>query len=193
MQPVQLHDILPLEEYLTRRDTIRSEAMRIKEARRVIVGPYLCFLFENRATMIYQIQEMLRVENIRDEAAIRAEIDVYNELIPADNQLKATLQIEITDPLRRESKLRELLGLEKHVHMSIDSAIVPGRFDERQLGTEKLSAVQYLTFHLEENLATTFGTARRVELVVHHPECHYSALLSQSTVMALAQDLAKSP
>ena len=105
MEKISLNDIVGLNRYEQKRDAFRREIIELKKNRRVSVGDKVTLVFENRATVIFQIQEMARVERIRDLDLIRDEIDVYNELIPNPGELKATLFLEIED----QSNLREEL------------------------------------------------------------------------------------
>ena len=188
MKPIERSDIRTVEEYAGVRDEFRAFVMKAKDRRRVAVGPYLSFLFENRDTMIYQVQEMVRAEGIRDEAAILHEIETYNQLVPGEGELKATLLIEFDDPTVRAVKLTELLGLERHVGIAFGAHTVPARFDEEQMDSRRLSSVQYLTFSLGDALAD-FLKSGLVEMVTTHPGCSFRQALSEDQLAALREDL----
>ena len=191
MKKLEPADIIPNSEYLAVREEFRQRVMAIKEDRRVFVGPYLMFLFENRDTMLYQVQEMMRVENIRDEAAIGHEILTYNKLIPGRGQLSATLLIEIDNPTARSFKLTELLGLDQHVHLLIDNDFQVGaQFDGEQIGGDRLSSVQYLMFTMSEEARAAFLESSNVAVLTTHPACSYRHSLEPHILAALQQDLA---
>lgn len=187
MRPVGIEEIKNIAEYELERKTLRPRIMALKERRRVAVGPHLTFLFENHATVLYQIQEMMRIERLVEPQAIRHEVDTYNELIPLPGQLSATLLIEYVTPDERNVKLRELLGLENHVWLAV-ADLPPGqaRFDTRQIATTRISAVQYVKFPL-----TADGRARwrqGVRIVVDHPRYAAEALLTPDQIAELESD-----
>lgn len=186
MKPVERKDICSPEEYAKIRPEFRARVMAIKDRRRVSVGPYLTFLFENRDTVIYQVQEMVRAEKIHDERAVQHEIDTYNQLLPGDDELKATLLIEFDDPVVRAVKLKELLGLERHVSLVFGENTVQALFDEEQMDSRRLSSVQYVCFPLAK-AAPAFATAKLVELVTTHPGCSFRQALSGDQLAALRE------
>lgn len=191
MKKLTVTDIRGRKQYEEIREDFRKRMLSIKEHRRIAVGPYLTFLFENRDTMIYQIQEMARVEGIEGDEAIQHEVNTYNELVPGENELCATLLIEFDDPTVRRVKLAELVGLEKHIALVVDrDYVVSAVFDERQIDPEKLSSVQYIHFPLGKKAADAFMTTDHVEIVTSHPACSYRISLSKEQLAALRQDLA---
>ncbi len=115
MRPIAVSEIKNLVEYELERETWRPQVMALKDRRRIRVGDHLTFLFENRDTVRYQIQEMLRIERIVKPAEVAHEVETYNELIPAAGELSACLLIEYESPEERDIRLRELLGLEDHI------------------------------------------------------------------------------
>jgi hypothetical protein len=156
--------------------------MAAKAVRRVHLGEYLTFLFENAATVRYQIQEMLRVEGGAGEDAVRHELATYNELLGDDGELGCTLLIEIDDPLQRDLVLRKWIDLPRHLYaVRADGTRAYARFDERQIGRGRLSAVQYLKFAV--------GDAAPRALGVDHPARDFEVALSGETRAALADDL----
>ena len=172
MNSVELSEIKSIAEYEQERDAWRPAVMALKERRRIRLGDHLTFLFENRETVRYQVQEMMRVERIVKPHDIAHELATYNELIPAQGELSATLLIEYEAPSERDVKLRELLGLERHLWLEVKGA---GRtqaiFDDRQIATDRISAVQYLKFRLSE--AQQQGFRQGAALVSDHR--HYPA------------------
>ena len=120
MEPVKRDEVMDIAQYERIRPDFRGKVLADKERRRVAVGPAFTFLFENRLTVLYQVQEMLRVERIVDEKAIAHEVRTYNELIPPAGGLGATLLLEYTDPAERAVALQQLVGLERHVRLELD-------------------------------------------------------------------------
>lgn len=147
MKPVDRASILDYVTYEERREQIRAQVLAVKALRRVHVGGALTFLFENPDTIRYQIQEMVRVEKMVKEADILHELATYNELLGREGELGCTLLIEIDDPDERALKLRAWMELPWHVYAKLgDGEKVYAKFDERQIGDERLSSVQYLKF-----------------------------------------------
>ena len=163
MKNVQRSEILDYVTYDEQRDSIRDSALAAKRRRRILVGDHLAFLFENHETIRYQILEMVRVERIVKEAEIQHEIDTYNELIAPPGSLCATLLIGIEDEAERTTKLREWQGLLDHIYArSEDGSKITPSWDPRQVGEDRLSSVQYLSF--------AFGDKAPVALGVDWPE-----------------------
>ena len=148
MKRVTRQEILDFVTYEEQREKFRKKIMKIKKLRRVNVAGVLSFLFENTDTVRYQIQEMIRVEQIVKETDILHEINTYNELLGDFGELGCTLLIEIDDPDEREEKLTQWLDLPKHLYLSLeDESRIRASFDERQIGDARLSSVQYIKFN----------------------------------------------
>lgn len=158
MNLVQRHEILDYVTYNEQREAIRESALEAKRLRRILVGEPFAFLFENHETVRYQILEMVRVEQIVKEADILHEIDTYNELLGRDGSLCATLLIGIEDEAQRAEQLRAWLELLGHIYAKLDdgSRIVPN-WDPRQVGEQRLSSVQYLSFALRGRAPVAIG------------------------------------
>lgn len=193
MKPVTLKEILPFEQYEVLRPRLRPLFIAAKNLRRLALGEHLTLLFENGQTVWYQIEEMLRAERIAGEAAIRHEIDTYNELLPRPGELTATMLIEYADTAQRDAALRELVGLERHVWVCLDNRREPARFDLRQMATDRVSAVQFVRFPLGGLDAGEFlqlAGAGKVALEVDHPKLQARAAIRDALAEALAEDLA---
>ncbi len=189
---LKLEDIQSLEDYRKNRDAFRKQVMQIKDDRRIILGPYLNFLFENRETMLYQIQEMIHAESIVSVDAIQHEINTYNQMIPKNHELKATLLLEFSDADTRRVKLKELVGIESKIHLLIDRKHkVSVQYDPSQVDPEKLSSVQFLTFPLGKEIANIFLQTEDVDIMTSHPACSYRATLSEVQLNALKEDVRK--
>jgi hypothetical protein len=147
MRKVERSEILPLEQYDARRGELRARAIEAKAARRVHLGPALTFLFENRETVRYQVQEMARAERLFRPEELQHELDTYNELLGGPGELGCSLLIELTDPAERDVKLRAWKDLPRHLYArTADGRRAPALFDPRQIGDDRLSSVQYLKF-----------------------------------------------
>jgi len=168
MKPIDVAEIRNIADYELERPALRPRLIALKDRRRVRVGGHLTFLFENRETVRYQVQEMMRIERITELDAIRREVDTYNELIPGPGELSASLLIEYESPEERDVRLRELVGLEEHVWIAVaDTAPARARFDTRQISTARVSAVQYLKFPLSPEQRARWSSGARI--VVDHP------------------------
>lgn len=183
MKPVAREEILDFVTYGERREAIRAAAMKAKDLRRVHVGEYLTFLFENPETVRYQVLEMVRAEQLVREADIRHELQTYNALLGEEGDLGCTLLIEIDDEAERARLLRAWRGLPGHVHLLLaDGRAVPARWDEAQMDEERLSSVQFLRFPV--------GVGEPVGIRVTFPGLAAEVSFSRETAQALKEDLA---
>jgi hypothetical protein len=192
MTPIAPDEILNLYEYEKVREARRQAVIALKAERRVPVGRYLSFVFENRETVWYQIQEMIRAERIVDEAKIAEEVAVYNALLPRPGELAATMFIEIEDAGCIKPVLDDLLGIDTrdYVRLEIGPHVVVGAFEsghsDEELG--KLSAVHFVRFAVPPAARRTFADTD-VALVVDHPNERARASLTAATRRRLAEDL----
>jgi len=193
MKLLELSEILNLVEYEKIRVARRREIVAVKQARRVSVGRYLTFVFENRATVWFQIQEMVRAERIVDEAKIAEEVEVYNGLLPRPGELAATLMIEIDQASEIKAVLDRLLGIDTrdYVKLTVGSHVIVGQFESGHSDEErgKLSAVHFVRFALPPQARAQFATSE-VTLVVEHPNERARMVLSEETKRSLLDDLA---
>ena len=193
MKLLEPTEILNLVEYEKIREARRREIIELKRPRRVQVGRYLTFVFENRDTVWFQIQEMVRAERLVDEAKIAEEVDVYNGLLPRAGELSATMLIEIDDSPQIKPVLDKLLGIDTrdYVRMTIGPHVVVGDFETGHSDEErgKLSAVHFVRFALPPDARRNFSTAE-VALVVEHPNERARTVLSDATKQSLLTDLA---
>src|SRR5262245_49641786 len=190
---IELKDVLNFFEYEKVREERRRRVIALKRARRVAVGPYLSFVFENRDTLLFQIQEMCRVERITDEARIQDEIDVYGALLPRPGELSATMMIEIADKEQIQPVLDRFMGIDtgRCVWMQVGREFaVPGDFEAGHSDEErgKLAAVHFVRFALPDAAVRTFADSP-VSLAVDHPAARSRIELSPETKAALAEDL----
>lgn len=158
MKPVERSEIVDYQTYADLREEIQRQVMREKADRRVHVGRYLTFLFETHATIRYQIQEMMRAEQIVRDKDILHEIETYNELLGGAGELGCTLLIEIDDEEERADKLGRWLDLPGHLYARLqDGTKIRPEYDRRQVGETRLSAVQYLKFPVGKRAPVAIG------------------------------------
>jgi hypothetical protein len=184
-------DVIPLDEYLRVRDEMRPRIRAERARRRVAVGDRVSLHFENRDTVLFQVEEMVRVENIRDEAKLAEEVRVYNDLIAGDDELRATFFVEITDRQRIREDLDSLIGLESQgLYLVVDGERIPAEFEPGHAREDRISAVHFVRFVLtpEQRRAIASGPAP-VEVLIEHPGYTARAVLSSDTRAALAEDL----
>lgn len=192
MRRVEPSEILDLTAYEKIRDEVVARTIEIKRPRRVRVGELLCFVFENRETVIFQIQEMIRAERTVRDAAIAEEVGIYNDLVPGANELSATLMIEIPERSRIRSELDRLVGIDEHVFLDIGGETVQAAFDEKQFEEERISAVQYVKFPLGPELAERFrDPSTPAVLRVDHPNYSEKVAIEGEARASLAADLAE--
>ena len=192
MKRVEVAEVLNLHEYEKVRQARRAAIIALKAKRRVQVGRYLSFVFENRDTVWFQIQEMIRAERIVDDARVADELTVYNGLLPEPGELAATMFIEIGDPAAVKPVLDGLLGIDTrdYVRMEVGAHVIVGRFEtghsDEDLG--KLSAVHFVRFALPTEVRREFARSE-VTLVVDHPNERARTVLSPEVKAILAEDL----
>jgi hypothetical protein len=145
-------DLLPLEQYARERPAIRARMIAHRAARRLSVGPNCTWSFEDRETVRYQVQEMLRTERIFEPEGIAEELAAYNPLIPDGSNFKATLLIEYPDPAERSRRLSELRGIERHCWLRVAGHGTVYAIADEDLEREneaKTAAVHFLRFELD--------------------------------------------
>ena len=187
-----LDDIADIRAYERERVEFRNHVIALKQRRRVPVGPHITFVFENRDTIRFQIQEMARVEKLYSDEQIATELRVYNPLIPEAGHLAATMFIELTSELALREWLPRLVGVERSVWLRIGDERVRFTLDaehEEQLTREDItSAVHYVHLALDASQIERFGSMP-VALVIDHPEYSHATPLGPDTVTELLRDL----
>jgi hypothetical protein len=193
MKLLEPSEILNLVDYEKVRNARRRRIVELKRVRRVPVGRHLTLVFENRETVWFQIQEMVRAERIVDDAKIGEEIEVYNALLPQPGELAATLMIEIEEAAQIKPVLDKLLGIDTrdYVKMTVGSDVIVGDFETGHSDEErgKLSAVHFVRFAVPPGARARFATSE-VALVVDHPNARARTVLSDETKRSLLEDLA---
>jgi Protein of unknown function (DUF3501) len=191
MQKLTPADVIPVDDYLRVREQMRARVRAERARRRVSVGDRVSLHFENRDTVLFQVEEMLRVENIRDAAKIAEEVRVYNDLIAGDGELRATFFVEITDRARIKADLDSLVGLETAgLSLLVGGERIPAEFEPGHAREDRISAVHYVRFVVtaEQRRAIAAGDVP-VALEIDHPNYRARAELSRDTLAALAEDL----
>ncbi len=192
MKTLSHDDLLTLEAYSRERDAMRQRVMNHKRLRTVRLGPHLTLLFEDRLTIQYQIQEMLRVERIFEAAGIQEELDSYNPLIPDGSNLKATMLIEYADPAERARKLVELHGIENHIELIIGNlppVVAVADEDLERSTPDKTSAVHFLRFELGPEHVGAVKNGAAIAFSVEHPAYSHRVDVAEPIRDALATDL----
>jgi hypothetical protein len=182
MRKVKRSDVLDYKTYNDQRDAFRQRILEEKAKRRIHLGDNLTFLFESTDTILYQVQEMMRLEQTVRESEIQHEIDTYNQLLGDDGELGCTLLIEIDDEVDRARKLQQWLALPKHLYLKTeDGSRVRATWDPAQVGEGRLSSVQYLKFRA--------GSATPLAIGSDHPDLRLEAPLSDGQRETLRADL----
>jgi len=191
MNPIARAEVKLPADYERIRPRFRARVLREKERRRVQVGDLLSLHFENRDTVLFQIQEMLRIEHITQEDKVQHEIDVYNDLVPGQGELSATLFIEVTRTDRIKPVLDRFMGIDKgrRVFLRFDGTGVAGKFEAGHTSPTKVSAVHYVRFRFTPEQAQAFRRARQVAVVVRHPGYEREAPVPPQVHAALVEDL----
>ena len=191
MRKLTNHDIKDLREYEREREAFLAEIIAIKKRRRISLGDIMSIVFENAATMRFQIQEMARAEKMLRDEQIAHEVETYNQLLPETGELSGTLFIEIDDEEALHYWLPRLVGIERYVHFVVVDEKVAAREEniERLTREDTTSAVHYLKFAFtpEQQRAFVDGPVR---IVVDHPEYDADVTLTDEQRDELVGDFA---
>ena len=189
IRPIERADIKGPALYGPIRDDFRRRIMDLKQARRVVVGDRVSLVFENRHTLTFQIEEMLRAEHIVTDDGIAAELEIYNALMPTPDSLSATLFIELPREADAYVELRKLVGLDEHVALRLDGRTIRAAFEPGRSTDDKISAVQYIRFPLDaEARAALAKPGTPLALEIDHPQYRHTVELGDATRASLAQD-----
>ena len=196
MRKLTHHDIKDLREYERERDAFRAEVIAMKKQRRIHLGDIITVVFENTATMRFQIQEMARAERMLRDEQITHEIETYNDLIPEDGELSCTLFIEIDDEEALRYWLPRLVGIQENVHIVVGEDVVDAREEDvERLTREALDEAITTTVHYLKFGPFTSEQQRRfadgpIRIVVDHPEYQADVTLSDDQRGELVGDFA---
>lgn len=185
-------DLFSLEQYARQRADFRNRVLEHKKLRTVAVGANSTWVFEDRLTIQYQIQEMLRIERIFEPEGIQDELDSYNPLIPDGTNWKATLLIEYPDPDERKAALAVLKGVERRCYVQVagfERVYAVADEDLERENEEKTSSVHWLRFELSPAMRSAVKAGAQVAIGTDHPAYDHSVNLSDASVKSLARDL----
>ena len=186
-------DLMSLEQYSEARDGFRSKVMDHKRDRRVQLGTNAALYFEDRLTMQYQVQEMLRIERIFEAAGINEELAAYNPLIPDGTNWKATFMVEFPDEQERRAMLRQLIGIEDRVFMQVDGhdrIFAIADEDMERSDSEKTSAVHFLRFELSDEQINSLQQGASLAAGIDHDNYKVEiSPLAENVSSALLKDL----
>ena len=174
MRKLSRDDLFPLENYAVMRGDFRHRVMAHKKPRQLHLGPHVTLYFEDRLTIQYQIQEMLRVERIFEADGITEELDAYNPLIPDGCNLKATMMIEYEDRVERTRQLRQLVGIEDQVWLRVagmDKVMAIADEDLERSTEDKTSAVHFLRFEFAPEMIAAMKAGAAVSAGIDHDAC----------------------
>lgn len=189
--PITKVDLLSMEDFSKERTNLRRAIIEIKRKRRITVGPDVTFYFENRDTLIWQIQEMLHIEKGGAEQ-LEDELRAYNPLVPKGDELVATMMIEIEDMERRRLTLQQLGHIEAYVSLHVDGAIIPVKPEDDIERTDpfgKTSAVHFFHFPMTADQCARFMATESIALQITHPRYTYKTIIAGETLAALKEDL----
>ena len=192
MELIKQTDLINIIDYEKVREKYRKDIIDYKKERRLSLGPNITITFENRKTMKFQIQEMMRAERMVHDRQIKEELDIYNSLLPNKNGLSATLFIEVTKETQIHSVLNQFIGLTvgKNLYFQIGAQKIYAQFEEGREEEDKISSVHYLQFDLDEKTMTDFlddGIA--VAITIDYNDYQYSEILSKTMRSSLIEDL----
>jgi hypothetical protein len=188
-----LADIVDLRAYEHERADFRARVIALKQRRRVPVGPVVTFVFENRDTLRFQIQEMARAERMLRDDQIQTELDTYNALLPGAGELSATMFIELTNDAELREWLPKLVGIEAAPRLILGEEVVPATVDPahaEQLTRDTMTAsVHYVRFKLSEKARSALHQRGiPLALAIEHPEYQYRTELQEDTRNELIDD-----
>lgn len=183
MKVIAPEDVIPYEAYEKQREEFRSRIIALKQRRRISIGPLVTMIFENRSTLQFQIQEMIRVERIFDPAKVQDELNVYNAILPAPGELSATLLIEITEEAMMKHWLDQFMGLDHGEKVAIVAGgeRAFGEFEGGHSHDTKISAVHFVRFRPTASMQSAIADLRQpVLLTVDHGEYHVQTVVPGS-------------
>ena len=192
IQPITRDDLMSLEQYAEKRGEFRQQVLEHKKHRQIALGPNATLYFEDRLTLLYQIQEMLRIEKVFEADGINEELEAYNPLIPDGRNFKATFMIEYPDPQVRAAQLVKLVGIEDLVWMQVgdhDKVWSIADEDLERSTAEKTSAVHFLRLEISEQMASELKAGADWRIGVQHPVYSYEVTVDGETRASLLNDL----
>lgn len=157
MKKIDYSDIVHYYDYIKIRNEYLQRIIKLKKNRRIQLGENVTFVFENRETVLYQIQEMIRLEKMTDERLIRNEIEIFNELVPDKNELCATMFIEIFERGFIKSSLNKFAGIHQNkIFLKFENEVIVPEFEPEVVNNNRVSAVNYLKFKFDQKQVEKF-------------------------------------
>jgi hypothetical protein len=190
MKKIEFDDLMSLEAYEAIRDDLRRQVIEVKKRRRLQAGPRISLLFENRDTVLFQIQEMLRVEHVSEQARVQEEIDTYNDLIPDNGELSATLFLEFENSRKVPEELPRFTGIEASVSLRVGEHNVEAVPLEVRSKEDVTSTLHYLRFPLSAQAREAFRRSEKAFLVIAHRNYSQIVELEEPMQAELVRDLA---
>jgi hypothetical protein len=192
MEKLTRADLMSLEQYSIERKAFREKVIAHKADRKIHIGPNATLYFEDRLTMQYQIQEMLRIEKIFESAGINEELESYNPLIPDGSNWKATFMVEFSDVEERKVQLGRLIGIERHTWVQVagfDKVYAIANEDLERETEEKTSAVHFTRFELTPIMVASVKEGAAIQMGIEHPNYKHTVTLGEASRASLVADL----
>ncbi|MGO9481997.1 MAG: DUF3501 family protein [Candidatus Kryptoniota bacterium] len=191
MKKIEVDDLKDIADYEKVRNDFRKKIIEMKNRRRLEAGDKITLTFENRHTVTFQIEEMMRIERMVDDEKIKSEIETYNELIPRENELSGTLFVEVDEQDQIKPVLDSLVGLNRNsVFLQIGDRNIPAIFEEGHATDDRISAVQYVRFKLSPDEVTAFiKRSVPIRVVIKHKSYNTDVEVPEEMLHALIEDL----
>jgi len=191
-QQITRDDLMSLEQYAEQRNEFRQQVLAHKKNRQVALGPNATLYFEDRLTLLYQIQEMLRIEKVFEADGINEELEAYNPMIPSGRNFKATFMIEYADATVRAAQLEKMVNIEDLVWMQVgehDKIWAIADEDLERSNDTKTSAVHFMRFEISDEMAQELKAGADLQIGVQHAVYTYDVLVAGDTRASLLADL----
>jgi len=191
-QQITRDDLMSLEQYAEQRNEFRQKVLAHKKHRQVALGPNATLYFEDRLTLLYQIQEMLRIEKVFEADGINEELEAYNPMIPSGRNFKATFMIEYADAIVRAAQLEKMVNIEDLVWMQVgehDKIWAIADEDLERSNDTKTSAVHFMRFEINDEMAQELKAGADLQIGVQHAVYTYDVLVAGDTRASLLADL----
>ena len=191
MEKLTHESLMSLEQYAKQRADFRKQVMEHKKPRKVLLSEHATLYFEDRLTMQYQVQEMLRIERIFEEEGINEELEAYNPLIPDGSNLKATFMIEYDDVEERKQALAGLIGVEDKVWVQVegfDKVFAIANEDLERSDETKTSSVHFMRFEFSDEMVAAAKAGNSIKMGIEHPNLTTEVVVSKETQDSLIQD-----
>lgn len=185
-------DLMSLETYAEKRAEFRRQVLDHKKHRKIALGPDTTLYFEDRLTLLYQIQEILRAEKIFEAAGIEEELEAYNSMLPEGRNFKATFMIEYTDVDIRAAQLEKLVGIEDRIWMQVGDFVKVWSIADEDLQrttATKTSAVHFMRFEITDDMAVAIKDGADWSISVDHPLYQHKSSIDGAVRKSLINDL----